>query len=172
MSQFPHASATQRYLVPGTNSISIILYVIKMSNESQQMAAISVTQNAICEPSAYIGHVCVNCMALGITFQEFKEFPAGLIRVLLLFQAPLCDLFKQLPTYLSHFRSRQNVRRKLCTISYTTSLIVKKSFLNNNLVSGLYTQLLLLFLKPQTVARLISIVATQCRSVSRLKKGI
>ena len=71
------------------------------------------------------------------------------------------------------FRSRENVWED-CVRSVTQLLlkIVKKSFLNNNLVSGLYTQLLLLFLKPQTVGRLISIVATQRRSVSPLKKGV
>ena len=71
------------------------------------------------------------------------------------------------------FRSRQNVWED-CVRSVTQLLlkIVKKSFLNNNLVSGLYTQLLLLFLKPQTVGRLISIVATQRRSFSPLKKGV
>ena len=45
----------------------MILYVIKMSNQSLQMAAILVTKNAICEPLAYINPVCVNCVALGIS---------------------------------------------------------------------------------------------------------
>ena len=47
---------------------------------------------------------------------------------------------------------------------------MKKSSLNNNLVCGLYIQLLLHFWKPLTVGRLLSIVATSMPWCSRLKK--
>ena len=182
-SQFPSASATQRYLVPNTNTISVILYVIKMSNLSQRMAAILVTQNAICEPLAYIGQVCVNCVGLGITFQEFQEFPARLIRkCAVTISGPLCDLHNKslmygiFPDDWKCARVTSFLNREGYSIYRTTNLFQsfpqspKCSFLNNNLVSGLYTQLLLLFLKPQTVRRLISIVATQ--RLSQLKKGV
>ena len=45
----------------------MILYVIIMSDQSLQMAAILVTKNAICVLLAYINPVCVHCVALGIS---------------------------------------------------------------------------------------------------------
>ena len=136
-SQFPSASATQRYLVPNTNTISVILYVIKMSNLSQRMAAILVTQNAICEPLGYIGHVCVNYVDLGITFQEFQEFPAGLIRkCAVTISGPLCDLHNKslmsgiFPDDWKCARVTSFLNRESYSIYTTTNLF--QSFNNNN----------------------------------------